>query len=140
PGNSDGNADVEIHNCLIDSNQVTLELLSVDDLLITSCTFANDVIGADHVIHSGESFSLEDSILAEGPTSLFDATTSVDSVSFNLFDGTAVFPRGSSNSTFAAAGFVNAAAGDYHLQPTSPALDLVPASIGPNTLGNGLDL
>jgi len=139
-GTISGNAHVELDTCLITNNNVTQELMSVEDLTINSCTLANDTIGADHVLHGGDILVVEDSILTEASLAVIDRVPRVFGVLSSLTQ-TNTLPAGANQFLVVADPlFVNSAGADYHLQPFSMALDRAAAITSSIELGNDVDL
>ena len=117
---------------LISDNSVGGELLSaVDQLTIESCTIAHNAIGAAHVIRS-PNITLEGSIVAENVTNTIDYAgnaSPLGAVDYNLTNASDLtIPVGQAN-FFGDPEFVSVAAQNYHLRPTSLAIDVAPVTI-----------
>ncbi len=119
----DGTATI-LADCLTAGNSVAHELLyaSGDDtpIHIEGCTFANDRIDAAHVVHTESDLSISDTILAEPGTLALDYSGDPAdlAVRYIVSNDTSTLPAG----TGVVQGmpqFVDAAGGDFHLQPGS---------------------
>ncbi|HET6546524.1 MAG TPA: hypothetical protein VFG55_07255 [Rhodanobacteraceae bacterium] len=123
-----------VHNCLVADNQVTGELVRIDNDYLAdttefvNCTFANNAIGGDTVIYSGHGLGLADMIIDQPgvPTLAYTGDPAELSVSYVLSNDTSTLPV----ATGVIQGeptFVDAANGDYHLLLSSLGVDFAPA-------------
>lgn len=130
----------ELRNCLIADNSVTEQAIEMTPgggnyitFIIDNCTIANNTIGANHAIvaqmgSTASSFTLTNSIIDQpglptldysGPSGTSETINYVVSNDVSTLSGIGV---GQGTPTF-----VNAAGGDYHLQPLSLGVDYAPA-------------
>jgi hypothetical protein len=132
----------DVHNCLVADNQVTGELVRIDDdgnperpTGFVNCTFANNAIGGDTVIYSGHDLGMADMIFDQPgvPTLAYSCDPAALSVSYVLSNDTSTLPV-ATGVIQGEPDFVDAQNGDYHLQMTSLGVDF-----GPEVGGTDLD-
>jgi hypothetical protein len=135
-------ARANLSNCLMDGNVNSSDLVLGDSLTtvqMNNCTLAYNQIGSGVIARSGGRFGLRDSIVAQGsattlvysgiaPNLVIDYVMSLEVGS--LSQGTHV--------TQADPAFVNASQGDFHLLPTSLAIDVAPPVSGDDRDLDGL--
>jgi len=127
-----------ISNCLVVDNTLTAERIRVDDdgnggsLGIDSCTFANNSVGAGHVIYSAHDLSLANTIIDElgVPTLDYAGNAAKLDVHYVLSNDDSTLPLGGTAVIQGEPTFGDAAHGDYHLQATSLGVDYAPAAGG----------
>ncbi len=137
------NVRTELFNCLSAENTMQHELIyeSGSDVptIINSCTLANDVIGAAHVIHTESDLTLADSIIDEAGTLALDYSGNPANlvVNYVLSNDINTLPGSGTGIAVGVPTFVDPAGGDYHLKPISLGIDFAPTSssyyVGNNT-------
>lgn len=124
-------------NCLLADNTVGSELISIENsatVTIDACTLANNTILGNSVIYSLNKgypdirYYLQNSIIDQpGLVTLAVGDTSKVGAIYVLSNDTSTFPAFSAV-VQGEPTFVNAAAGDYHLQITSLGIDFAPST------------
>jgi hypothetical protein len=118
-------------------------------MMISSCTFANDLIGATHMIHTESDLTLENSIIAEPGTLALDYSGNPANrhILYVLSNDITTLPNSGNGVIPGTPVFVDPANGDYHLKATSLGVDFAPpppiAPPGPDTIdldGNPRDV
>jgi len=128
------NVRTDLFNCLSAQNTVQHELIyasgSGTPIIINSCTLANDVIGAAHVIHTESDLTLADSIIDEAGTLALDYSGNPANlvVNYVLSNDITTLPGSGTGIAFGVPTFVNLAGGDYHLKSTSLGIDFAPTT------------
>ena len=124
-----------LSNCLFAENNLRHELVYVDSvsqvLTIDNCTFANDLIGAAHVIRTNTGLMLTNTIIAEAGTLALDYTGNNLDVEYVLSNDISTLPEILSINVGDPLFVGN---GNYHLQAyvqegvvtASPAIDYAP--------------
>lgn len=138
-----GFADVHAHNCLFADNNLSHELISLESSgqsQFDACTFAHTILQPAHVIHAKTSLVIENSIFYEEKLPLdFSDTLSNLRLAYLVSLNSATLPA--TALIVADPQFVDPDNGDYHLSPTSPALDAAPAANDTgDAIGNDVDL
>ena len=133
-GNNTKGFNTDIGNCLITDNQVSSELLHLDNPLeLDNCTLANNTIGAQHVIRASADVVAVTNTIIDQDTDAFDsggngsATSPGRTFQFllvNHFDPTLPTNPSIIGGT---PHFVDADNRNYHLLPDSAGLDSAPA-------------
>lgn len=98
---------------------------------LRNCTIANNSIGSGAVIASAYGFTLHDSIVAEPGIATLDYTANAGDldVKYVVSNSISTLPGGN-DVMVGVPTFVDAANGDYHLQPNSLGTDYAPAAGG----------
>jgi hypothetical protein len=136
----------ELHDCVLAGNDVTESLIEAtpgdgdahDLAIIDSCTIADNTIGADSVIQmqlgaDSPTFHLTNTIIDQpGRDALYYSGPSAGDVAYDLTSDASLT---GSNLAVGAPSFVDAAAGDYRLLPSSLGVDYAP----PGSTGIDLD-
>jgi len=113
-----GGQEIQLHNCLLVDNQVSGDLLGLENYVATAdtCTIAGNSIGGrvfDYLHTLSNSLIAQPGILTGYVLSaLYVLSTDVSKMPSDVTVQTLYDPQ-----------FVDAASGDYHLRPTSPAVD-----------------
>ncbi|GAA0710850.1 hypothetical protein [Dokdonella soli] len=138
-----GGQPANVIDCLLADNTQSAELIRAEntDIDIDSCTLANNSLGGASVIYnttSGNSFydTLQDSIIDQPGLVTLNSGTHIG-VSYVLSNDISTIPFGGTQGTPT---FVNAAAGDYHLQITSLGVDFAPPESYPAGTEPSVDL
>ncbi|GAA0719016.1 hypothetical protein [Dokdonella soli] len=127
-----------VYNCLVADNQVTGELVRIDNdgsyvgpTAFANCTFANNTIGGSTVIYSGHDLSLTDMIFDQPgvPTLAYAGNPANLAVHYVLTNSNGTLPS-QPDIVVGRPSFLSAATGDYHLLPTSLGVDFAPAAGG----------
>jgi len=131
---------ISMDDCLITDNQMTQELLYLDnDLQLFNCTLAHNAIGGQHVIRvAGDIVRLTKSIIDQSLDTLdFAGNGNVTRRTLQFLLTNHADPTLGSSPTLivAAPRFANVAQFDYHLRPDSPGLDATVA----DSLASDLD-
>ncbi len=128
------NATFELINGLFAKNTLQDELIYTSGnevpIAINSCTFANDTIGAAHVIHTESDLILTDSIIDEdGKLALdYSGNPANLAVSYILSNDISTLPDNATGVALGVPTFVDLAGDDYHLNATSLGVDFAPTS------------
>ncbi len=122
-----------ISSCLLADNEFTRQVISTEDgsTFIDDCTLAGNALGSTDVLHMEGALFLHRSIIDQpGHLSLAHSgdPESLD-VSHVLATDITTLPEAPSIIA-GAAGFVDAASGDYHLRSNSLAVDFAPPVVG----------
>ncbi|MEO8461208.1 MAG: hypothetical protein ABI451_11830, partial [Dokdonella sp.] len=136
---------VQLFNGLLAGNTLQHELIyetgSDVPTVINSCTFANDAIGASHVIHTESDLTLVDSIIAEpGTLALaYSGNPANLVVNYVLSNDISTLPNNGTGVALGVPTFVDLAGSDYHLRATSLGIDFAPTT-GAGYIANTADL
>jgi predicted outer membrane repeat protein len=119
-------------DCLLAGNVLTQEVLTVTDgslaaLTVTSCTIADNQIGAPYVMLVGDFTELSNSIVAQPDRATIDAPGDAPAVSYVLSNDTSTLGSGP-GVIEGTPTFVDAANADYHLVDVSAGVDFAPAA------------
>jgi len=152
-GNTGGHAirafdsNVYVSNCLIADNADALEVVRIESdggggsTSVANCTVVNNTVGSGDVIHSPYPLALTDSIIDEPGINTLDYSGGAANLTVSHVLATDISTLPS------AAGidqgeplYVDAANGDYHLQPTSTGIDYAPGKGGQDLDGNPRDV
>ncbi|HKP67099.1 MAG TPA: hypothetical protein VJX31_10780, partial [Casimicrobiaceae bacterium] len=135
---TDAGTQVKLWNCLLAGNSVVGALIDAytpgdldiaSTLSVDGCTFAGNAIGAPDVVHGQVSgFALTDSIVYQPGKGTIDGPVFTPFVHYVLSNDVSTLPAGE-DVVQGVPTFVDAAAGDYHLQPTSLGVDFAPVPI-----------
>jgi hypothetical protein len=135
---TDDATSVALSNCLMTGNSVLGSLIDAgtpgdlhieSGLAVENCTLAGNVIGAPAVVHAQVSaFSLTKSIIEELGRVTVDGLVFPPDVHYVLSNDASTLPS-SADVIQGEATFVDAANGDYHLQPSSIGVDFAPAAL-----------
>jgi hypothetical protein len=122
---------VQLFDCLIANNQSAQELIHVSGADTTpqveACTFANNLIGASHVIYTESGISLTNDIIDEPGTATLAYSGDPANLQINwVLSNDNALPDAGTGNLFGEPSFVDLANGDYHLQPTSLGIDFAP--------------
>lgn len=134
-GNVDYTSTAILENCLIADNVTASDLVLIGTRTYESfdnCTIAGNAIGAGSVaINAAGSLRLRENIFAQGQTASLYYTGSPANlvIDYALAQETASLASGS-HVVQGNPSFVNAGSGDYHLLPTSLAIDRAPLESG----------
>jgi hypothetical protein len=122
---------VQLSDCLIANNQSAHELIYASGTFATpqieACTFANNLIGASHVIYTESGLSLTNDIIDEPGTLTLAYSGDPANLQINwVLSNDNTLPDAGTGNLFGEPSFVDIANGDYHLQPTSLGIDFAP--------------
>lgn len=133
-----------IVDCLLADNNESAELIYADKsaIDIDSCTIANNALGGPTVIYDtgDQEFQndLQDSIIDQPGLVTLNGGSKIGA-EYLLSNDLSSLPS-FSDSTQGAPVYVNAAGGDYHLQPNSPGIDYAPSYSYPDVTTPAVDL
>jgi len=142
---SDGQSMPLVSNCLISGNHFSQELIDVtgSDFTLDGCTVANNTVDSHFLfkVETGNAhhFVLTNSIIAEAANYKTFNNAGGDGIleaHYDLLSDTSTVSQGD-HFFYADPQFLDA---DYHLQPTSPAIDFAPAAGGVDVDGNPRDV
>ena len=128
------NVNVVLFNGLLAGNTLQHELIyesgNITPTFINSCTLANDVINAAHVIHTESDLTLTDTIISEPGTLTLDYSGNPDNlvVNYVLSNDISTLPGNGTGVALGAPTFVDLAGGDFHLKADSLGIDFAPTS------------
>ena len=146
-GPNPSNGTAFIADCLIADNELTAEMIRVDNdgngagyTTVDGCTIVNNSNQGAPVIFSGHAFALYRSIVDEAGIDTWHSSDLADRVAsyvlatdiFTLPDGPGLYEG---QPTYA-----DAATGDYHLQPSSLGVDFAPKNGGQDLDGKPRDI
>ena len=132
----------QLENCLITGNVSGSDLVLAESptyLTLANCTLANNQIATGAVVRSADTLSLQDGIVAQGPatTLVFTGSAANLAIDYMMSLETASLAQGQ-HVTQADPSFVDPANGDFHLLPTSLAIDYAPPVSGDDRDLDGL--
>jgi hypothetical protein len=133
----------QLTDCLLTDNSESAEMISAEagaETYIDSCTIANNSLGGASVIYNNgplDSYNtIEDSIIDQPGLVTLNAGSKINTL-FLLSNDLSTIPYG--DNLLGAPTYVNAAAGDYHLQITSLGVDYAPAGSYPPGFAPSVD-
>ncbi|MGA8277645.1 MAG: hypothetical protein WB784_05560, partial [Rhodanobacteraceae bacterium] len=119
-----------LSNCLLVDNQLSAELIRDEAahsnaFAIDGCTFATNTIGAGSVIHSEDALSVTNALIDQpGDEALeYSGSAMLLFARYVLSTDLSSLPSDPTIQLVGDPQFVDTTNGDYHLQPTSPAVD-----------------
>jgi hypothetical protein len=133
-----GNVSTLLSNCLLADNTMTSDFIRTDEsgaLTLRNCTLTGNAIGGSHVLSLTGDLTLTESLVWQfGPTIL--QQDGGHQLTVHNVLASEIFTLGGGNTVLALnPQFLSPANGDYHLLPTSPAIDFAPALAGTDLEG-----